>query len=347
MAPDLFLTSSSLMGAIRTWPPGGHLVQLIRAFAVGHDTYHHGRRLAEAVVRQIDTARWSSITIADQQTLITTAAGAVHSADLACDRRWPVFGVRAADHGAAAMLSYRISTQPRQVMALNVYADHRYAFTEQDDHYAGLLARHLALAVDPTAADPTASDPIGGQTDLLSGPGIDDVVGQAKQVLRARVDLTDRQAFYLLVDYAHRTGRKLFDIAEHLTAPADGPDKRPGGDRNSAADPRSRVDAVPARQDHIGVIGRGMTPARRASGARLPQQRLSYGAAMATSNGAPMTAATSIDGQPWQARVRQFRDRAYIEVWGDGGFDADTQIATTDVLTTAPDPGRQEPAGAG
>lgn len=63
-------------------------------------------------------------------------------------------------------------------------------------------------------------------------------------------------------------------------------------------------------------------------------ERLTYVAGMTTSSSEPLTVATSIDGQPWRARVRQFHDRAYIEVWGDGGFDADTQIVTTDVLAT-------------
>lgn len=55
---------------------------------------------------------------------------------------------------------------------------------------------------------------------------------------------------------------------------------------------------------------------------------------MTTSSNKPLTVAARIDGQPWRARVRQFRDRAYVEVWGDGGFDADTQIVTTDMLAT-------------
>lgn len=107
-----------------------------------------------------------------------TDAGAVHSADLAHDHRWPVFGALAADHGAAAVLSYRMLTRPRQVAALNIYAHHRYTFTEQDDHFARLLAGHLAQATDPT----------GSQTRLSLEPAGDDLC-QQREIDYAALDM--------------------------------------------------------------------------------------------------------------------------------------------------------------
>ena len=201
---------------------------------MGNDTQEFGRRVLDVAVRQIESACSCSITIADQQTLVTvsassglarrvdrlqratgqgpslrnaaTDAGAVHSADLAHDQRWPVFGAMAADQGTAAVLSYRMLIRPRQVAALNVYAHHRYSFSEQDDHFARLLAGHLAQTAEPP----------GHQADPSSEPAVDDLIGRAKQVLRVSDGLTDRQAFHMLVEHAHRTGRTLVDIAENL-----------------------------------------------------------------------------------------------------------------------------------
>lgn len=235
MAPGSVSNPSSRVAATRLRPPDSELVPLIRAFSVGNDTQDFGRRLVEVAVRQIDSACSCSITIANQQSLVpafassglarqvdrlqqatgqgpslrntATDAGAVHSADLAHDHRWPIFGAMAADHGAAALLSYRMLTRPRQVASLNIYAHHRYSFNEQDDHFARLLAGHLAQATDPT----------GSHADLSLDPADDDLLGQAQQVLRVNDGLTDRQAFYLLVKHAHRTGRKLMDIAAHLS----------------------------------------------------------------------------------------------------------------------------------
>lgn len=41
-----------------------------------------------------------------------------------------------------------------------------------------------------------------------------------------------------------------------------------------------------------------------------------------------VTAHAVIDGKPWYARVRQFPKTAYIEVWGDHGFDIDCHVRT-------------------
>lgn len=48
--------------------------------------------------------------------------------------------------------------------------------------------------------------------------------------------------------------------------------------------------------------------------------------------GDPVFRAATVDGRRWWARVRQFRSSAYVEVWNDAGFDAETVVPTDDVV---------------
>lgn len=59
-------------------------------------------------------------------------------------------------------------------------------------------------------------------------------------------------------------------------------------------------------------------------------KRLSHRAAEFA--GAPVLAYAAVGKPVWWARARQFRRSAYLEVWNDAGFDAESVVDTPDVF---------------
>lgn len=136
--------------------------------------------------------------------------------DLATDPRWPKFAARAAELGVASVLSFQLSATGDTIGTLNLYAHAAHAFTEESVLVGTMLSAHAAIAMDATVAIDRLHQALAGR----------DVIGQAKGILMERYQLTDDQAFDLLIAASQHTNRKLHDIAADLVATGTLPDPR-------------------------------------------------------------------------------------------------------------------------
>ena len=71
----------------------------------------------------------------------------VHVPDMAAEQRWPDFARRAAEAGAASMLSFQLFVDGDNLGALNLYARAPHAFDEESEHVGLLFSAHAAVAV--------------------------------------------------------------------------------------------------------------------------------------------------------------------------------------------------------
>jgi GAF domain-containing protein len=126
--------------------------------------------------------------------------------DLASEQRWPKFSRKAAELGAASMLSFQLYVEGDNLGALNLYGRTPHAFTEDSEQVGLLIASHAAIAF----ADATK---LGHMRDALRSR---DVIGQAKGILMERYGLTAQNAFIMLTQASSHTNIKLLDVAEHL-----------------------------------------------------------------------------------------------------------------------------------
>jgi hypothetical protein len=131
--------------------------------------------------------------------------------DLAGDTRWPEFSARAsAESGAVSMLSLRLFMEnDDRISGLNLYSTHPYAFDDDSQTIATVLATHSALALIAAGARERAAHL---EKALLSNRRI----GMAMGVLMASHKLTQDDAFILLRMASQNTNRKLTDIADEV-----------------------------------------------------------------------------------------------------------------------------------
>lgn len=131
----------------------------------------------------------------------------VRVSDMAADERWPRFARRAAELGAASMLSFQLFVENDDLGALNVYSRTARSFTDDSEHVGLLFASHAAIAwagVDKVENLRVAVDRR-------------DLIGQAKGILMERFKVSADQAFRMLVKVSQDNNRKLYDVAEELT----------------------------------------------------------------------------------------------------------------------------------
>ncbi|MDU0314094.1 GAF and ANTAR domain-containing protein [Phycicoccus sp. M110.8] len=126
--------------------------------------------------------------------------------DMANEGRWPDFAPKAAQLGAASMLSFQLYVEGDNLGALNLYSRSVDAFTDESEHVGLLFASHAAIAF----ADAQKVQ------NLKVALASRDVIGQAKGILMERFKVTGDQAFMMLVTASHNSNRKVHDIAEEL-----------------------------------------------------------------------------------------------------------------------------------
>lgn len=66
--------------------------------------------------------------------------------DMASERRWPQFAKRAADLGAAGMLSFQLYVKGDNLGALNLYSRQANQFDDESEQVGLLFASHAAVA---------------------------------------------------------------------------------------------------------------------------------------------------------------------------------------------------------
>src|SRR4051794_5044658 len=128
--------------------------------------------------------------------------------DMAHERRWPRFAARALELGAASMLSFQLYVEDDNLGALNLYSRSQNGFDDESEHLGLIFASHAAVAF--ADAEKVRHLPI--------AVARRDLIGQAKGILMERFKLTAEQAFTVLVGVSQNTNRRLFDVADELTA---------------------------------------------------------------------------------------------------------------------------------
>jgi GAF domain-containing protein len=144
----------------------------------------------------------------------------VRVADMTVEDRWPEFACRAASLGAMSMLCLQLYVERDDLGALNLYSRRPGSFDDESEHVGLLFASHAAIAF--AGAEKVRNLTIAVQRR--------DLIGQAKGILMERFKITSDQAFSILVSVSQNHNRKLFDVAEELTATGRiGPDETTSG----------------------------------------------------------------------------------------------------------------------
>jgi GAF domain-containing protein len=126
--------------------------------------------------------------------------------DVASETRWPKFARRAAEAGAASMLSFQLWVEGDNLGALNLYGRKPHAFTDESEQIGLLFVAHAAVAM----AGAQRHD------QLAAGLATRDLIGQAKGILMERYQIDAQKAFALLVRVSQHRNRKLHDVAVEL-----------------------------------------------------------------------------------------------------------------------------------
>lgn len=131
----------------------------------------------------------------------------MHVEDLNVDQRWPRYQRHALEQTPIrSILSYELFVDGGSLAALNFYADHPHAFTDESLEIGGVFATHIALAWSMMRR----------QDQFRSALASRDIIGQAKGVVMERFDLDAVEAFELLTRLSQQSNTKLIDIAKAL-----------------------------------------------------------------------------------------------------------------------------------
>jgi hypothetical protein len=137
--------------------------------------------------------------------------------DLRTDRRWPVFGPRALEHGVVSALSYQLFLNRNdgdRFGALNIYGTSPNAFDEEAIELGEVFAAHCSAMLG------AAIEQEGAQSALLSR----DVIGQAKGILMERRRISADEAFELLKAISQDKNIPVRHLAEQVATTGDLPD---------------------------------------------------------------------------------------------------------------------------
>jgi GAF domain-containing protein len=131
----------------------------------------------------------------------------MHVEDLNIDQRWPRYQRHALEQTPIrSILSYKLFTDSSSMAALNFYAEHPHAFTDESLEIAGVFATHVALAWSM----------LRHQDQFRSALASRDVIGQAKGVVMERFNLDAVEAFELLSRVSQQSNIKLIEVATSL-----------------------------------------------------------------------------------------------------------------------------------
>jgi GAF domain-containing protein len=143
--------------------------------------------------------------------------------DMRRERRWPDFAKRAAELGAASMLSFQLYVEGENLGALNLYSEEPNGFDDESEQVGLLFASHAAVAF----ADAQKLENLSGAIATR------DLIGQAKGILMERYTIGADQAFRLLIRVSRDNNTKIRSVAQQLVTsrrfrgvPPAGPDRR-------------------------------------------------------------------------------------------------------------------------
>ncbi len=130
----------------------------------------------------------------------------VYIEDMATEHRWRRFTEAAAARGVGSLLSFQLFVHSRNLGALNLYGTEPRAFDEESTFVGELLAQHASVAIIGAAS----------VAQFREGIASRDVIGQAKGLLMHREQLTDFEAFALMVKTSQESNIKLLELARWL-----------------------------------------------------------------------------------------------------------------------------------
>jgi len=138
----------------------------------------------------------------------------LQSDDLSREDRWPEFARRAAaETGVQSMLSFRLFAEENTMGALNLYSRETDAFNDDAIHIGAVFATHAAVAMVHARERDRSQAAIESR----------DLIGQAKGILMARSNISEEQAFDMLVRASQRMNVKLRDVAKGVAHPPQEP----------------------------------------------------------------------------------------------------------------------------
>lgn len=193
------------------------------------------RELVENVTRHVAGSQYAGITLAEKGNAVInvvathrypmvldaiqdrcgegpclTAAWVHHMMyvdDLNVDQRWPRYQRHALEETPIrSIVSYELYHDGDSMAALNFYADHPHAFTDESRELGGIFATHVALAWSMMRR----------QSQFRSALASRDIIGQAKGVVMERFNLDAVEAFDLLTRLSQQSNTKVIDIARAL-----------------------------------------------------------------------------------------------------------------------------------
>jgi GAF domain-containing protein len=127
--------------------------------------------------------------------------------DLNVDQRWPLYRQHALEETPIrSIVSYELYDDGESMAALNFYAEHPHAFTDESRELGGVFATHVALAWSMMRR----------QDQFRSALASRDIIGQAKGVVMERFNLDAVEAFDLLTRLSQQSNTKLIEIARSL-----------------------------------------------------------------------------------------------------------------------------------
>jgi hypothetical protein len=148
--------------------------------------------------------------------------GSFFAADLADDRRWPVFGPAALAAGIRSVLAFRLSAA--HLSALNLYARLPSAFGVTDRAKGSIFAALAGVALDTAESREDERRTADNLHIALATSG---VIGQAQGILMERERITADQAFDVLRRASQRLNVKLRQVAQNLVETRKGAESGP------------------------------------------------------------------------------------------------------------------------
>lgn len=131
----------------------------------------------------------------------------MHVDDLNIDQRWPRYQRDAlAQTPIRSILAFELFADHGSMAALNFYAEHPHAFSDESLEIGGIFATHVALAWSMMRR----------QDQFRSALASRDLIGQAKGVVMERFNLDAVEAFELLSRLSQRSNTKLIEVARSL-----------------------------------------------------------------------------------------------------------------------------------
>nr|WP_276568849.1 GAF and ANTAR domain-containing protein [Aeromicrobium phoceense] len=126
--------------------------------------------------------------------------------DTHSETRWPRWAEAVAELGLRSLVSVKLATRDHVLGSVNLYSSRPDAFGDDDREVAEDLARRAAVTV---SASITARDlPAALDSRIL--------VGQAQGIVMERFDLSNDEAFAVLLRHSQSTDTKLRTVAEQV-----------------------------------------------------------------------------------------------------------------------------------